>query len=183
MPACPTRLTARESTAIKSRLMRPAKQTSAAAAERAARELYAELLRSWNGGNAATFARAFTRSGNVVGFDGSQVNGQEEIESHLAKVFASHKTSAYVGKVREVRVLGREVVLLRAVAGMVPPGGSDINPQLNTVHTLVAANQGDRWLVELFQATPAAFHGRPEASERLTAELREELRASEAGQR
>jgi uncharacterized protein (TIGR02246 family) len=160
--------------------MRAGKQTSAAEAERAARELYAELLRCWNAGNAGSFARAFTRSGNLVGFDGSQVNGQEEIEAHLAKVFASHQTAAYVGKVREVRVLGREVVLLRAVAGMVPPGESDINSAVNTVHSLVAANQGDRWLVELFQATPAAFHGRPEASERLTAELREELRASES---
>jgi uncharacterized protein (TIGR02246 family) len=157
-----------------------AKQTSAAAAERAARELYAELIRSWNSGDAAAFARVFTRSGNVVGFDGSQVNGQEDIESHLAKVFASHNTAAYVGKVREVRVLGREVVLLRAVAGMVPPGGSDINPAVNTVHTLIAASQGDRWSVELFQSTPAALHGRPDASERLSTELREELRASRA---
>jgi uncharacterized protein (TIGR02246 family) len=158
-----------------------ASRTPAAAAERAARELYAELIRCWNAGDAAGFARAFTRSGNVVGFDGSQINGQEDIESHLAKVFASHQTAAYVGKVREVRVLGREVVLLRAVAGMVPPGASDINPAVNTIHSLVAASQGDRWLVELFQATPAAFHGRPEASERLTAELRQEVRASEAG--
>jgi hypothetical protein len=27
--------------------------------------------------------------------------------------------------------------------------------------------------IEMFQNTPAAFHGRPEASERLSAELRE----------
>jgi uncharacterized protein (TIGR02246 family) len=152
---------------------------SAAAAEGAARDLYAELLRSWNAGDAAAFARAFTRSGNVVGFDGSQMNGQEEIESHLAKVFASHKTAAYVGKIREVRLIGGEVVLVRAAAGMVPPGKSELNPEVNTVHTLVAANQGDRWRVELFQSTPAAFHGRPEARERLTAELQAELRVSE----
>jgi uncharacterized protein (TIGR02246 family) len=159
--------------------MRAAKQTSAAEAERAARDLYAQLLRAWNEGNAGAFARAFARSGNVVGFDGTQVNGQEEIEAHLAKVFASHQTAAYVGKIREVRLLGGNVVLLRAVAGMVPPGGSDIKPEVNTIHTVVAASQRDRWLVELFQSTPAAFHGRPDASERLTGELREELRASE----
>jgi uncharacterized protein (TIGR02246 family) len=111
----------------------------------------------------------------MVGFDGSQVNGQEDIEAHLGQVFGSHPTAAYVGKVREVRVLGRDVALLRAVAGMVPPGKSDLNPAVNTIHTLVAGDQGDHWQVELFQSTPAAFHGRPEASEALTEELRQEL--------
>lgn len=155
--------------------MRAARQAPAPAAERAARDLYADLLRCWNERSAGSFARLFARNGNLVGFDGSQVNGEEAIESHLAEVFGSHQTAGYIGKVREVRLLGLEVVLLRAVAGMVPPGASDLNPAVNTIHTLVAANQGGRWRVELFQATPAAFHGRPEASEALTAELRQEL--------
>jgi uncharacterized protein (TIGR02246 family) len=103
------------------------------------------------------------------------VDGRAEIESHLRQIFGSHPTAAFVGKIREVRVLGGDVVLLRAVAGMVPPGKSDLNPSVNTVHTLVAAKQDDRWQVELFQSTPAAFHGRPEATEALTAELRQEL--------
>ncbi len=150
----------------------------APAAERAARELYGKILRCWNGGDAGSFARLFSRSGNVVGFDGSQVDGQESIEAHLAKIFSSHATAAYIGKVREVRVLGPDVVLLRAVAGMVPPGQSDLNPALNTIHTLVAANHGGHWRVELFQSTPAAFHGRPEASERLTTELQTEFESS-----
>jgi len=67
------------------------------------------------------------------------------------------------------------VVLLRAVAGMVPPGKSDLNPAVNTIHTLVAASEDNRWRVELFQSTPAAFHGRPAAVDALTAELRQEL--------
>jgi uncharacterized protein (TIGR02246 family) len=157
------------------------KPASAAAAEGAARELYAEILRCWNEGNAGEFARLFGRNSNMVGFDGSQVDGQENIEVHLSKVFSSHQTAAYVAKVREVRLLSPGVVLLRAVAGMVPPGKSDLNPALNTIHTLIAASQGNQWRVELFQSTPAAFHGRPEASETLTAELRKELKGSGGG--
>jgi uncharacterized protein (TIGR02246 family) len=155
--------------------MRAPKQAPAPAAEAAGRELYAQILHCWNQRDSGSFARLFARSGNMVGFDGSQVNGQADIEAHLGQVFGSHPTATYVGKIREVRVLGSEVVLLRAVAGMVPPGKSELNPALNTIHTLVAANQGDRWQIELFQSTPAAFHGRPEASEQLTAELRERL--------
>jgi uncharacterized protein (TIGR02246 family) len=146
-------------------------------AEQAARGLYADILRCWNEGNAAGFARVFMRQGNLVGFDGSQVDGQDKIEAHLAQIFADHQTAAYVGKVREVRLLGSEVVLLRAVAGMVPPNQSDLKPALNTIHTLVASKQRDRWRAELFQSTPAAFHGRPGASEALTAELRAELKS------
>ena len=147
----------------------------APAAERAARALYAELLRHWNQRDAAGFAGLFARNGNVVGFDGSPVDGQENIESHLNEVFTGHQTAAYVGKVREVRLLGPGIVLLRAVAGMIPPGSAKLNPAVNTIHTLLAASQGDRWRVELFQSTPAAFHGRPEAVVSLTAELQKEL--------
>jgi uncharacterized protein (TIGR02246 family) len=143
----------------------------------AAKALYREILRRWNEGNAAAFAGLFVRHGNIVGFDGSQMDGQDKIEAHLAQIFAHHQTASYVGKVREARMLGPEVVLLRAVAGMVPPKQTDLNPSLNTIHTLVASRQRDGWKAELFQSTPAAFHGRPEASEALTAELRKELKA------
>jgi uncharacterized protein (TIGR02246 family) len=161
--------------------MRTPNPARAPAAELATRKLYADLLRCWNERNAESFAGLFTRNGNMVGFDGSQVNGQEEIESHLSAVFGSHPTAAYVGKVREVRLLAPEVTLLRAVAGMVPPGSSDIKPDVNTVHTLVATNHGDRWRLELLQSTPAAFHGRPEARDRLTEELREVLMEQQHG--
>ena len=156
--------------------MRTQKPARGPAAELATRELYADILRCWNERNAEAFARLFTRNGNMVGFDGSEVNGHEHLELHLSEVFSSHQTAAYVGKVREVRLLGQEVTLLRAVAGMVPPESSDIKPEVNTVHTMVAVNQGDHWRLELFQSTPAAFHGRPEAREQLTEELRTVLR-------
>jgi uncharacterized protein (TIGR02246 family) len=147
----------------------------APAAERAARELYTEILDHWNKRDAAGFARLFSRNGNLVGFDGSPVDGQESIERHLAEVFTGHQTATYVGKIREVRLLTPGAVLLRAVAGMVPPGKKELNPAVNTIHTLIAASQGNKWRVELFQSTPAAFHGRPAAVEDLTAELQQEL--------
>ncbi len=111
----------------------------------------------------------------MIGFDGSQMNGREEIVTTLAGIFAHHKTAIYVGKVREVRLLSETTALLRAVVGMIPPGGSDINPAVNAIQSLVAVKEGDRWEIALFHNTPAAFHGRPEASEALTVELRQLL--------
>ena len=52
----------------------------------------------------------------------------------MAGAFADHETASFVWKVRSARALGSGVALLRAVAGMVPPGQSDINPDVNTHH-------------------------------------------------
>lgn len=135
--------------------------------------LYQDLLVAWNGRDAGAMADLYAAGGSQVGYDGSVVNGRQEIEAHLRPIFASHPTPAVVGKVREVRGLGGDAALLRAVAGMVPPGGSDINPDLNAVQTLVASRAADgRWRIEMFHNTPAAFHGRPHEKEKLTQELR-----------
>jgi hypothetical protein len=95
----------------------------------------------------------------------------------LRPIFADHPTAAYVGKVHEIRMLGRDDVgLLRAVAGMIPPGSDDITPAVNTVHTLVAVRSADGGRAALFQSTPAAWHGRPQDSAALTEELRDVVR-------
>jgi uncharacterized protein (TIGR02246 family) len=70
-----------------------------------------------------------------------------------------------------VHRLTPEAALLRTVAGIVPPGQSDVNPAGTMIQSLVAVKQGDGWRVALYQTAPAAFHGRPEAGERLTEEL------------
>jgi len=90
-------------------------------------------------------------------------------------MFADHPTAIYVGKVRGVRFLTPQVAILRAVAGMVPRGQPDLNPAVNAIQTLVAARHDGQWQIELFQNTPAQFHGRPELAQQLTEELRQLL--------
>jgi uncharacterized protein (TIGR02246 family) len=109
----------------------------------------------------------------VIGFDGSQMVGRSEAETELARIFADHRTATYVTKVRSVHRLGTEAALLHAVAGMVPPDGDEIMPERNSVQTIVAARKAGTWRVMLFQTTPAQFHGRPDLSQALTAELNE----------
>jgi hypothetical protein len=97
------------------------------------------------------------------------------IEASLGEIFANHMTAAYVAIVREVRFLNDETALLRAVAGMVPRGQSKINPATNSIQSLVAVRRNGSWKVALFHNTPAAFHGRPQASQELTAELQKSI--------
>ena len=137
----------------------------------AMRQLHRSLLDCWNRRDAGGFAALFAPEGNVVGFDGSTVDGVSAIRAHLEQIFADHQPAAYVAIVREVRPLGPGTALLRAVVGMVPPGQMRVNPAVNAVQSLVARQDGARWRIELFQNTPAAWHGRPDAVAALTKEL------------
>jgi uncharacterized protein (TIGR02246 family) len=144
--------------------------------ERALRALYDEIVAHWNARDATGMARLFTADCNLVGFDGSQMEGRAAVESQLTRIFANHPTGRYVGIVRQVQCLSQAVAILRAVAGMIPPGQADLNPSLNTIQTLVATRQDDSWRGVLYQNTPAAFHGRPEAVKALTDELRQQIK-------
>jgi uncharacterized protein (TIGR02246 family) len=151
-------------------------KSSNSAADRDTRELYRQLLEAWDKRNARDFALLFAPDGSIVGFDGTQVFGQMQVGAHLSEIFSHHQTARYVSIVREVRSLTEEATILSAVAGMVPPDKDDINPEVNAVQTLIAVRKGGGWKVALFQNTPAALHGRPDAVKKLTEELRSGLR-------
>jgi uncharacterized protein (TIGR02246 family) len=135
--------------------------------------LYTQLIHAWNNRSAEDMAERFANEGEMIGFDGSQIIGKEEIAQHLQPIFASHPTAPFVTKMKSVRFLGEDAIILRAIAGMIPPGQSDINPNVNTHHTLISVKHGGQWKIELFQNTPAQFHGREDLVQEFTEELRE----------
>ncbi|MFN2637648.1 MAG: SgcJ/EcaC family oxidoreductase [Gemmatimonadaceae bacterium] len=141
-------------------------------AERSTRTLYDELLLAWNKRNARNYALLFASDASLIGFDGSQVDGQLQIGAHVSEIFSHHQTGAYAGIVREVRPVSEDVTILRANAGLIPAGEQDLKPELNAVQTLVAVRRKGDWRIALFQNTPAAFHGRPDDVKKLTEELR-----------
>lgn len=136
------------------------------------RDLYETLITSWNERSAGSFADLFTDTANVVGFDGSMMDGQAAIRAEMIRIFNNHKTAPYYTIVKEVRFLTPDCALLRAIVGMIPPGQNDIDPDTNAIQSMVAVKRNDTWLIELFQNTPAQFHGRPELVESFTEELR-----------
>jgi hypothetical protein len=131
--------------------------------ELAIRALYESILAGWNARSGAAFAAPFADDGVTIGYDGSVHSGRDGIAAELDGIFTDHPTARYV---------------LRAIAGMVPPEATDIKPELNAHQTLVAGRLDGDWRVVLLQNTPAQFHGRPELAERMTEELREELRTA-----
>jgi uncharacterized protein (TIGR02246 family) len=151
------------------------RNASTASDEMSVRTLYQQLIDGWNRRDSATLAGLLAEDGELIGFDGSQMTGPAQVASELGRIFADHQTPPYVAKVRGVRLVAPGAAILRAVVGMVPPGQSDIDPQLNAQQTLVAAQHEAQWRIALFQTTPAQFHGRPELVQQLTDELRQLL--------
>jgi uncharacterized protein (TIGR02246 family) len=141
--------------------------------------IYRRLLEAWNRRDLAAFVALFAKTGSIVGFDGSQMNGQSEIAETLRTFFDHHQTPRYVARLREIRPLGAGVTLLRAVVGMIPPGETEINPAVNAIQSLVVVTEASQPKIALFQYTPAVFHGRPHMVEQLTAELAEVARRGE----
>jgi uncharacterized protein (TIGR02246 family) len=133
--------------------------------------LYTELLSAWNRRDHAAFAALFAEDGTAIGFDGSEMKGREQTSAELGAIFASHPTAAYVAKVSEIRQLDSQTLMLRAKAGMVPPGKTDLMPERNAMQTLVAVVAAGQLKIALFQNTPARFDGRPRLVEEMTAEL------------
>ncbi len=146
-------------------------QGSLSTDEAAVRALYREMLDCWNQRDAAKYAALFLEVGSLIGFDGSMLNDPTEIGAELQRIFTEHQTAPYLAIIRWVRFLTPEVAILRAVAGMVPPGESKLNPAVNAVHSLVAIQRDGQWRIALFQNTPAQFHGRLDLSQKLTEEL------------
>ena len=150
-------------------------QPSSSGAEEEVRRLYGELLGAWNRREPEKYAALFAVEANVIGFDGSATRGPQEIEEYLAQIFADHQTGKYVAVVREVRFVQPDVALLTAVSGLVSHGQSDLNEAANALHTLLVVWRDGWWQIELFQNTPAQYHGRPEARQALSEELRRQL--------
>ncbi len=142
----------------------------------AVRELYQQLIASWNQADATSFAEGFTEDASVIGFDGSQMNGRKQILKEISSIFADHRVASYVTIVEEVRQLENNCFLLRAAVGMVPPGSSDLKEERNAIQSLVAIRKNDRIQIALFHNTPAVFDGRPELGKALTERLRSKLK-------
>jgi uncharacterized protein (TIGR02246 family) len=116
-----------------------------------------------------------------VRFDGTHLKGRQEIASFHQQFFDKFlKGSHLVGKVRSIRFLTPDVAVMHAVGGTGMAGQFDIDPDRNSVHTLVAMKRGgdggdsSKWCFAAFQNTRANYMGRPEESQAVTDELRQE---------
>ncbi len=113
--------------------------TPESADEVAIRSLYQQAMDGWNRGSGEAFASPFAEDGDLVGFDGTHLKGRQEIASFHQQLFDTYvKGTRLVGKIRSVRFLTSDVALMHVVGGTIMAGQTDIEPERNSVQTLVA---------------------------------------------
>lgn len=139
--------------------------TVGADAAEAAREIYRSLLTAWNERDARSFADLFAPDGVMIGYDGSSAESPDGVFDHLDPIITNHPTATYVAHVTDIRDIGAKLWLLRAMAGMVPPGEDQVNPAVNALHTVLVRGGDERASIVLFQNTPAQYHGRQDLSD------------------
>jgi len=146
--------------------------SSSTADETAICALYQQMMEGWNATCGYAFASPFEENGDLVGFDGTYIKGRQEIalfHQHLFDMFL--KGSRLVGKVRSVRFLTSDVAVMHAIGGTVMAGQTDLDPERNSVQTLVAVKRNGKWSLAAFQNTRATYINRPDESQKLTEEL------------
>ena len=149
---------------------------SRAGEEASIRTLYQQMMEGWNKGSGNDFAAPFTDDSDFVGFDGTYLKGCQEIASFHQELFDRFvKGSRLVGKIRSIRFLSPDIAIMIAVGRTVMAGQSDIEPERNSIHTLAAVKRDSKWQFTAFQNSRAQFIGRPEQSQALTEELRQQL--------
>jgi uncharacterized protein (TIGR02246 family) len=161
-----------------SQALQQQREKSSTESESAIHTLYLQMIDGWNRGNGEAFATPFAEDADLVGFDGTHLKGRQEIASFHQNLFDTFvKGSRLIGKVRSVRFITPDIAIMHAVGGTIMPGQSDIEPERNSVHTIIV-KRGDaigRWHIVAFQNTRAQYVGRPNLVEALTDELRREL--------
>jgi uncharacterized protein (TIGR02246 family)/steroid delta-isomerase-like uncharacterized protein len=162
---------------IRSQMSKPPVSNSSADDEATIRSLYFQMIDGWNKGSGDAFAAPFAEDGDLVGFDGTHLKGRKEIASfHQLLLDTFVKGSRLVGKIRTVRFLTPDVAIMHVVGGTIMAGQSDIDPERNSIHTLVVMTGSDgKWRIAAFQNTQAQYIGRPDMFNELTEELRKEL--------
>lgn len=142
------------------------------------RKLYEQLIAFWNMRSGDKMSSLFTDDGSIVGFDGTQENGKENINVSLNEIFKNYKSNPFIYLIREIRFLSDTAALVRAVAGMMPEYGAEMNSDLNLIQSVVAVRKGEEWKIALLQNTPASWLGRPEDVKALTKELEDAFKST-----
>lgn len=134
--------------------------------------LYQQTIDGWNTGSGDAFAAPYTDDSDFVGFDRTYLKGRQQIASFHQMLFDKFlKGSCLIGKIRSIRFVTNDIAIMIAVGGTVMAGQSDIEPERNSIHTIVAVKRdSSNWYFTAFQNSRAQYIGRPEESQAFTSE-------------
>ena len=102
-------------------------------------KLYQQKICGWNIGDAVKFAEPYSDDADFIGFDGTYLEGKQQIIMFHAIVFDKFvRGTRLVGKVKHIRFPIPTVAIVVGISGTIERGHDCINPERNSIHTIVA---------------------------------------------
>lgn len=137
-------------------------------------QLYQKKICGWNIGDATKFAEPYSEDADFIGFDGTHLEGKQQIITFHAMLFDKFvRGTRLVGKVKHIRFPISTVAIVIGISGTIESGHDSINPERNSIHTIVAVKTDYKWKFSSFQNTRAQYVGSPEKINILTNELKQ----------
>jgi uncharacterized protein (TIGR02246 family) len=123
--------------------------------EAAIRELFENLLTSWNKGDTHAYAAQFTEDSDYIAFDGTHFKGRRVNAENHQKLFDTFlKGSTLEGQqITQLRFLTAEVALLHMTGTVELRWQKKPAPGRLSIQTLVAVKQRGEWKFAAFQNT------------------------------
>ena len=135
-------------------------------------KLYQQKICGWNIGDAVKFAEPYSEDADFIGFDGTYLEGKQQIIMFHAVLFDKFvRGTRLVGKVKHIRFPIPPVAIVSRNKRNNWGRGHRINPERNSIHTIVAVKANQVWKSTSFQNTRAQYMGNPEKIDALTEEL------------
>ena len=135
-------------------------------------QLYQKKICGWNIGDAAKFAEPYSEDADFIGFDGTYLEGKQKIITFHAMLFDKFvRGTRLVGKVKHIRFPTPTIAIVVGISGTIERGHDSINPEGNSIHTIVAVKTDQVWRFTSFQNTRAQYMGNPEKIDALVKEL------------
>ena len=142
--------------------------------ELALQSLYRKKIEGWNEANGQKFAEVYTEDADFIGFDGTYLSGRIEIAEFHQMLFDKFlRGTRLLGKIKSIKFPIPNVAIIVAISGTIEANQSSINPERNSIHTIVAVNHGniEQWCFTAFQNTRAVYIGQPEKAAQFTKEI------------
>ncbi|MCX5199504.1 SgcJ/EcaC family oxidoreductase [Streptomyces sp. NBC_00249] len=113
------------------------------------------LVSAWSRNDADGVADQFTEDGILILPGDVFKRGREEVRSFMAAAYAGpFKGTGVTGTPVDVRLVGDEVALVRTHGGILPPGESEIAPELAVRSTWLLVKRDGDWKLAGYQNSP-----------------------------
>ena len=119
-----------------------------------------QMAKGWNMKSGAEFAKPFAEDSDYVVVNGMHIKGRRQNASAHQQIFDTfYKGTKLWVRVKSVRLLKPDVMLVHSVSKVLKPGDSDASPEPEAIQTWLVSKHGNEWLIDAFHNTPIQRQG------------------------